>query len=79
MDVLDLHRVRAIDPAYDGTYAPPRYIEPGTLVEVEVESRETELALLAAYEYGLPALSTEGREQVQRFISDAVLRLKGDL
>ncbi|WP_157608113.1 hypothetical protein [Teredinibacter turnerae] len=46
---------------------------------VEVESREMEMAIIKAYDYGIDSLTLEGKKHIQRFIDDALLRMKGKL
>lgn len=48
-------------------------------VKAEVESAVMEQALVKAYDLGVNDLAPEERKLVQRFIDDAVLRMKGKL
>ncbi|EPJ5822023.1 MAG: hypothetical protein E7I42_11600 [Pluralibacter gergoviae] len=74
---LDNKKALAVFPFYSGTYEVPAYIKPGTNVIVKVESREQELAILAAYDYGVDALSEEGKEQISRLIADLKVAITG--
>lgn len=48
-------------------------------VQAEVESAAMEQALVKAYDCGIGELTEEERKLVQRFIDDAVLRIRGKL
>lgn len=74
---LDNKKALAVFPFYEGGYNPPAYIRPGARVNVAIESREQELAILAAYDYGIDALSDEGREQLNRLIADLKVAITG--
>lgn len=74
---LDNKKALAVFPFYGGEYNPPEYIKPGSKVAIKVESREQELAILAAYDYGVDALSEEGKEQIKRLIADLKVAITG--
>lgn len=74
---LDNKKTLAVFPFYSGKYEVPAYIKPGTNVTLKVESREQELAILAAYDYGVDALSEEGKEQINRLIADLKVAITG--
>lgn len=74
---LDAKKAAAVFPLFDGEYQPPQYVTPGTSVTIAIESREQELAILAAYDYGIEALSNEGREQLERLIADLKVAITG--
>lgn len=76
-NLLDNKKALAVFPFYGGDYNPPVYIKPGASVNVAIESREQELAILAAYDYGIDALSEEGREQLNRLIADLKVAITG--
>ena len=59
----------AVNPFYDG-YDVPVYVKPGHRVTVAIESREMEMAVLAAFDYGIDALNDDGRHQLDRLIAD---------
>ena len=58
-------------------YDPPVYVKPGTEVTIKIESREQELAILAAFDYGLDALGEEGKHQIDRLIADIKFAICG--
>lgn len=71
-----------INPFSDNnTYDVPTYIKPGThartKVTVAIDSREQEISILAAYDYGIEALNEEGREQLNRLIADLKVAITG--
>ncbi|QIO41892.1 hypothetical protein HAP28_24185 [Citrobacter sp. Y3] len=67
-----------INPFSDNnTYDVPTYIKPGTKVTVVIDSREQEISILAAYDYGIEALNEEGREQLNRLIADLKVAITG--
>lgn len=73
---VDNKKALAVNPFHkDCDY--PVYIKPGAKVTVEIESREQEMAILAAYDYGLEALSDEGRHQIDRLIADLKVAITG--
>lgn len=74
---LDTNKAAAIFPFFNGEYEPPQYVAPGTNVTVAIESREMELAILAAYDYGIDALSEDGRQQLDRLIADLKFVITG--
>lgn len=74
---LDKARALAVNPFYKSDYRAGPYIKPGTCVSVAIDSREQELAILAAYDYGLEALSAEGRMQLDRLIADLKVAITG--
>ncbi|EEC7215367.1 TPA: hypothetical protein ACHIXR_002892 [Escherichia coli] len=67
---LDNRKAAALNPFHDDCYDPPAFIKPGSKVVVEIDSREMEVAILAAYDYGLDALNDDGREELNRLIAD---------
>lgn len=77
--LVDKKKAVAVNPFYSGNEYTPSYVRPGTIVSVEVESREMEAAIIKAYDYGLDCLTVEGKKQIQRFLDDALLRMKGKL
>ena len=67
-----------INPFSDNnTYDVPTYIKLGTKVTVAIDSREQEISILAAYDYGIEALNEEGREQLNRLIADLKVAITG--
>ena len=76
---LDPKKAAAINPLFKPGGFIPNYVAPGGRVQVEVESREMEQALIQAYDYGIAALTPEGLKLLQRFIDDAVLRMSGKI
>ncbi|OKP28407.1 hypothetical protein [Serratia fonticola] len=74
---LDPSKAATVNPFYNGAYTPPQYVTPGTNVTVAIESREMELAILAAYDYGIDALSEDGRQQLDRLIADLKFVITG--
>lgn len=67
-----------INPFSDNnTYDVPTYIKPGTKVTVAIDSREQEISILAAYDYGIHALNEEGRAQLNRLIIDLKVAITG--
>lgn len=77
--VVDKDKAIEINPFYRGDEFTPSYISPGDRVSVEVESREMEVAIIKAYDYGIDSLNPDGRKLIQRFIDDALLRMKGKI
>lgn len=75
----DAEKARAVNPMYSPNSYTPCYIKAGERIPVQVESRDMEVALIKAYDYGYESLNDEGRQLVQRFIDDAVLRLSGKI
>ena len=69
MSVLDPEKARLLNPLFTD-YQPPAYIQPGETVEIRIESREQEKAILAAYDYGLDALSSEGSQEIEKLIAN---------
>ncbi len=76
---LDSSKAKRINPFFRGDEYTPSYVEAGEFISVEIESREMEMAIIKAYDYGIDCLSAEGKQQIQRFINDALLRMKGKL
>ena len=76
-EILDHNKAIAINPLHKRNYEPPTYIEPNTEVTVKIESREQELAILAAYDYGLDVLGEEGKRQIERLIADLKFAIAG--
>lgn len=74
---LDKDKARAIYPFYNGEYTVRSYIKPGANISIAIGSREQELAILAAYDYGVEALSPEGREQIEWLIADLKVAITG--
>lgn len=74
---LDNNKAAAVFPFYSGEYNVPVYIKPGASVTVSIDSREQELSILAAYDYGIDALNEEGREQLNRLIADLKVAITG--
>ncbi|EMR5620774.1 hypothetical protein WJW69_003989 [Salmonella enterica] len=74
---LDNRKAAALNPFHDGRYDPPVFIKPGSKVTVEIDSREMEIAIFAAYDYGLDALNDEGREVLNRLIADLKDQITG--
>ncbi|MAR92174.1 MAG: hypothetical protein CML06_15035 [Pseudomonadales bacterium] len=77
--ILDASKARNINPFFSSNEYTPGYVKAGSLVQVEIESREMEIAIIKAYDYGIDSLTPEGKKQIQRFIDDALLRMKGKL
>ena len=67
---LNNRKAAALNPFHENTYLPPAFIKPGSRITVEIDSREMEVAILAAYDYGLDALNDEGREVLDRLIAE---------
>lgn len=67
---LDNQKAATLNPFHDNHYAPPAFIKPGSKVTVEIDSREMEIAIFAAYDYGLDALNDEGRDVLNRLIAE---------
>lgn len=76
---LDASKATSINPFYSGDEYTPSYVKAGEMVSVEVENREMEIAIIKAYDYGIDSLTPAGKKQIQRFIDDALLRMKGKL
>ena len=76
--VVDPEKAKLIQPFFHGYY-PNTYVSPGQLVQGEVESREMEVAILAAYDYGIQSLNKCGLTSLQRFIDDVALRIAGKI
>lgn len=74
---LDNRKATALNPFHDGSYNPPAFIQPGKKVTVEIDSREMEIAIFAAFDYGLDALNDEGREVLNRLFADLKDQIKG--
>lgn len=74
---LDDHKASKINPLHRSDYDPPVFIQPGTEVTVKIGSREQELAILAAYDYGLDALGEEGIRQIEMLIADLKVAITG--
>ena len=75
--ILDYKKAVQINPFHKGEYEPPVYIQPDSEVTVKIESREMELAILAAYDYGIDALGEDGKHQIERLISDLKIAITG--
>lgn len=73
---LNTEKARAVDPFYEG-YDAPVYVKPGHQVTLAIESREMEIALLAAFDYGVEALNDDGRHQLERLIADLKVAITG--
>lgn len=71
MSILDEQKAKAINPFFKG-YNPAVKFPEGTNIPIFVASREMELAIFAAYDYGIEALGLEGREQIQYLINALV-------
>ncbi len=78
-NLVDNEKVKSVNPFYSGNEYTPTYVVPGSIVSVEIESREMEVAIIKAYDYGVDSLNNEGKRQIQRFLDDALLRMKGKL
>lgn len=76
-EILDQNKARLINPLDAEDYNPPVYIIPGTEVSVKIESRNQELAILAAFDYGLGALGNEGKRQIEMLIADLKMAITG--
>ncbi len=74
---LDNNYALAMNPFHSGVYGAPQYIKPGAEVTVKIESREMEMSILAAFDYGIDALSDEGRQQLNRLIADLKVAITG--
>lgn len=74
---LDNQKAAALNPFHDGQYAPPAFIKPGSKVTVEIDSREMEITIFAAYDYGFNALNEEGLGVLNRLIADLKDQIKG--
>jgi len=77
--LLDPDKAKVINPFFQSDELTPSYVAPRSMVSVEVESREMEIAIIKAYDYGIDCLTDEGKRQIQRFLDDALLRIKGKL
>lgn len=66
-----------INPFHGNSYDVPVYIKPGTNFSVAIESREMEISILAAYDYGIDSLSEDGLEQLDRLIADLKVAITG--
>ncbi len=73
---LNTEKARQVDPFYEG-YDVPVYVQPGKRLPVAIESREMEMAILAAFDYGIDALNDDGRHQLDRLIADLKLAITG--
>lgn len=69
-EILDHNKAIVLNPLHKRNDEPPTYIKPNTEVTIKIESREQELAILAAYDYGLDCLGKEGKRQIERLIAD---------
>ncbi|EAN0852646.1 hypothetical protein D7C21_14960 [Salmonella enterica] len=65
-----------INPFHE-SYDIPAYVKPGQKVEIAIESREMEISILAAFDYGIEALNEEGRQQMDRLIADLKVAITG--
>ncbi|HHW9387649.1 TPA: hypothetical protein ACU3B6_003817 [Salmonella enterica] len=65
-----------INPFHDG-YDVPVYVKPGQQVTISIESREMEISLLAAFDYGIDALNDDGRHQLDRLLADLKVAITG--
>ncbi|HAG3556532.1 TPA: hypothetical protein G8065_003891 [Salmonella enterica] len=74
---LDNKKAAEVFPFYNGEYDVPAYVKPGAKVTFALDSREQELTILAAYDYGIEALNDEGREQLNRLIADLKVAITG--
>lgn len=74
---LNNAKAAALNPFHDGCYDIPNYITPGSAVTIKIESREQELSILAAFDYGIDALNEEGRQQLDRLIADLKVAITG--
>lgn len=77
MTILDPKKAATVFPLGNAQYDPPVYVKPGTEVMVKIESREQEIAILAAHDYGIDALGEEGKHQIERLISDLKVAITG--
>lgn len=76
---LNNKKAAIINPFHDGNYNPPKYLPEDTqrYVSVMIDSREMEVSILAAYDYGIESLSKEGIEQLERLIADLKIVITG--
>lgn len=75
---LDPSRAARVHPlGKTDLYTSGPYITPGTEVTVTIDSREQELAILAAHDYGIECLSTEGREQLEFLVAQLKVAITG--
>ena len=74
---LDKNKALAINPFYKGSYSTGPYLEPETNISIPIESHEQELAILAAYDYGIDALSQDGRYQLDRLLANLKVAITG--
>jgi hypothetical protein len=75
---LDSAKAAQVNPFSNADdYDPGAYLAEGTKVSVVIESREQEMAILAAYDYGLDALSEQGKHQIDRLIADLKFAITG--
>ncbi|EOG6950228.1 hypothetical protein ACRZZR_003077 [Edwardsiella piscicida] len=74
---LNNKKAAILNPFHGDNYDVPVYVKPGTKVSFFIESREMEMSILAAYDYGIDSLSEEGLEQLDRLISNLKVAITG--
>lgn len=76
---LNNDKAAIINPFYDASYQYPKYLPEDTqrYVSVIIDSREMEISILAAYDYGIHSMSEEGLEQLERLIADLKIVITG--
>jgi hypothetical protein len=77
--IVEPGKARSLNPFYREDECTPSYVDVGEHVSVVIESREMEIAIIKAYDYGIDSLTPAGKKQVQRFVDYALLRMKGKL
>ena len=76
-EMLDAHKAKMINPFSQSKYDPPVYLQPGSTVSVSIDTREQEVAILAAYDYGLDALTDDGKQQIEFLIANLKVAITG--
>ncbi|HCB3911604.1 hypothetical protein ACV8VY_20330 [Citrobacter freundii] len=76
---LDDYKASKINPFHNANYQYPKYMPDHSqrYVSVMIDSREMEVSILAAYDYGIESLSEEGLEQLERLIADLKVVITG--
>lgn len=77
--ILDPDKAIISNPFFKSNEYIPCYVKAGDLISVEVESREMEVAIIKAYDYGIESLTPKGKKLIQRFLDNALLRMKGKI
>ncbi|NJC99687.1 hypothetical protein [Candidatus Erwinia dacicola] len=74
---LDIKKAAVMNPFIGEGYRVPAYVKPGSELKIAIESREMEMSILAAFDYGIDALNEDGRQQLDRLIADLKVAITG--